>query len=332
MMQRKMKGSTFWKTFCLVVLSAVLFMALLTAGYRQKPQAAERLDNILVKAPDEHVTDFALSASSVDSVTLTWTKASDAQTYYISYWESGKPSTSMDREDIGNVSECKITNLKQTKYIFQIQPANKLHTGIPLKGAIASTEGAPSPSAPSKITFNHVKQGYCSVKIDGLEKIYQSEAEIYDASGNFIESSEGDYAGAVIEDNDIRANGFYAVRVRGIYDQAGGYRSEGEWSSLNYIAASMKPDIRFTQKNGRVNAKWNQVQGAQSYTVSVSKNASSGFKKAASVKSPAAVLTKYGSAKLKPGKTYYVKITARMTRDGENYTMSSPAVKIKIKQ
>ncbi len=331
-MQRKMKGRIFWKTFCLIVLTAVMFMALLTAGNRQKPKAAERLDNILVKVPDEHVSNFTVSASTVDSVTLTWTKASDAQTYYISYWESGKPGTSRDREDIGNVSECKITNLKQTKYIFQIQPANKLHTGIPLKGAIASAEGAPSPSAPKKVTLNHIKQGYCSVMIAGLEQIYQSEAEIYDASGALIESSEGDYAGAVIEDDGIRSNGFYAVRVRGIYSHEGGYRSEGEWSSLYYFAAPMKPEFKITRKNSRVSVTWNRVQGAQNYTVSVSKNASSGFKKAASVKNPSAVLTKYGDVKLKPGRTYYVKITARMTRDGENYTISSPAVKIKIRQ
>ena len=94
----------------------------------------------------------------------------------------------------------------------------------------------------------------------------------------------------------------------------------------------MKPGFKITQKNSRVSITWNRVQGAQNYTVSVSKNASSGFKKAASVKSPSAVLTKYGDVKLKPGRTYYVKITARMTRDGENYTISSPAVKIKIRQ
>ena len=90
------------------VLAALLtgmLMPMTGSGNRQKIQAADLLDQILVKAPDEKVSDFVISASTIDSVTLTWKKASDAGTYYISYWESGKPSTSVDREDLGNVSE-----------------------------------------------------------------------------------------------------------------------------------------------------------------------------------------------------------------------------------
>ena len=72
------------------VLAALLtgmLMPMTGSGNRQKIQAADLLDQILVKAPDEKVSDFVISASTIDSVTLTWKKASDAGTYYISYWE-----------------------------------------------------------------------------------------------------------------------------------------------------------------------------------------------------------------------------------------------------
>lgn len=329
-----MNGKTscrhFLVKFCILTVLAAVFMAAQPEKCVQKVQAADLLDNVLVKAPDQKVTDFKVSGSTIDSVTLTWKKASDAQTYYISYWESGKPSTSVDREDIGDVSECRITNLKQAKYIFQIQPANKLHTGIPLKGSITSVEGAPGAAVPVNVRINHVQKGYCSVFLEGLETIYRSEAEVYDASGNLIESGEGDSAGAAVEDADIKNNGFYAVRVRGFYDQEGGYRSYGEWSGLQYFSTAVNQP-KLTQKNARVTAKWTGVQGAQSYTVYISKSASRGFQKAAQVTNPSAVVAKYGNAKLKSGKTYYIKVTARMARDGETYTVSSPAAKIKIK-
>ena len=40
---------------------------------------------------------------------------------------------------------------------------------------------------------------------------------------------------------------------------------------------------------------------------------------------------KYGGAKLKAGKTYYIKVIAQMTRENETYTVSSAASKIKMK-
>lgn len=324
-----MKNHYILRSCCIAVLLAGMLLPAAAGTNRQQVQAADLLDQVLVKAPDQKVTNFIIHGSTMDSVTLTWTKASDAQTYYISYWESGKPSTSADREDVGDVSECTITNLKQAKYIFQIQPANKLHTGIPLKGAIASVEGAPAPEAAPRIKLNHIKQGYCSLVLDGMSEIYRSEAEICDASGNFLENGEGDSTGVVIEDDSIKNNGFYAVRVRGYYDQEGGLRSTGDWSDYLYIATAMKP-LKLSQKNGKAVAKWPAVQGADSYTVYISKNADSGFQKAAQTAGTSATIAKYNGTKLKAGKTYYIKVTAKMTRDQETYTVSSSSAKIKM--
>lgn len=315
---------------CMLVFAAGMALASGGAGRIQQVQAADRLEDRLVKAPDEVVAGFQISAATMDSVTLSWTKAADAQTYYISYWESGKPSTSADREDIGDVSEYTITNLKQAKYIFQIQPANKLYTGIPLKGAIAKTEGAPAAAVPADVRLNHVKQGYCSLTVGGLDSLYRTEAEVCDASGRLLESSEGDCAGVVIEDDSIGNNRFYAVRVRGFYDQAGGYRSYGGWTDYLYFSTAVKP-VKLSQKNGRISVKWQAVQGAESYTVSISKSASGGFQKAAKTEKASASVTEYKGTKLKPGKTYYIKVAAKMTKDNEAYTANSAVYKIKIK-
>lgn len=317
---------------CTLALLAGLLFPAVDGKSRQQVQAAEHLENMLVKAPGQTVTNFKISASTMDSVTLSWTKASDAQTYYISYWESGKPSTSIDREDIGDVSEYTITNLRQVKYIFQIQPANKLHTGIPLKGAIAKTEGAPGASVPTDVRLNRVKTGYCSFTVDGLDSLYQSEAEIYDASdlNTVLETSEGDCAGVVIEDDSIKNNGFYAVRVRGFYDQDGGYRSYGGWSDYLYFSTAIKP-VKLSQKNGRATIKWQPVHGAEAYTVYLSQSATGGFQKAAETGKTSFVATKYKGNKLKPGKVYYIKVVAEMTRENKTYKSESAVYKIKIK-
>lgn len=328
--KKKHKGYRhFLRRYCVLAMLTGMLLPV-AAGNRQQLQAADLLDDILVKAPDQTVTSFVVHASTVDSVTLSWTKASDAQTYYISYWESGKPSTSADREDIGDVSECRITNLRQTKYIFQIQPANKLHTGIPLKGKITSVEGAPSATVPANIRLNHVQTGYCSLMVDGLDDIYQTEAEVSDASGRLLETSEGDNTGIAIEDDSIKNNGFYAVRVRGFYDQAGGYRSYGEWTDYQYFSTPIK-SLKLSQKNRKVTVKWPSVQGAERYTVYISTNASSGYKKAAETEKTSVAVTKYNGAKLKAGKTYYIKITAEMTQNNDTYTADSTVSKIKIR-
>lgn len=315
---------------CVMTLLAGMLLPASAVVHRQQIQAADRLDQILVKAPDQKVTNFKITKATMDSVTLSWTKASDAQTYYITYWESGKPGTSADREDIGDVSECTITNLRQAEYIFQIQPANKLHTGIPLKGAIAAVDGAPAAAVPSEVKINHVKTGYCSFFVSGLSSFYQTEAEIYDGTGQLLESSEGNSDGIAVEDDDIKNNGFYAVRVRGFYDQAGGYRSYGDWTDAVYFSTPFK-SLKLAQKNGKAVAKWPAVQGAQKYTVYLSKNASSGFKKAAETENTSVSVARYGGAKLKAGKTYYVRVTAKMKAENETYTVSSAAAKIKMK-
>lgn len=328
----QIRRPSFWRSCCMLGLLAGMLFPVAVSGSTQQTQtrAAERLDDILVKAPDQKVTGFAVADATMDSVTLTWNKSSDAQTYYISYWESGKPSTAADRADLGDVSSCVITNLKQAKYIFQIQPANKLRTGIPLKGAAVSVEGAPAAAVPADVRINHSKTGYCSLTCSGLEDLYQTEAEIYDAAGNLIESSEGDCAGAAVQDDGIQDNGFYAARVRGFYDQAGGTRSYGDWSDFCYFSTAIRP-VKLSQKNGKATVKWPVVQGAGSYTVYISKHASSGFQKALQTKKTAATVAKYGGAKLKAGSTYYIKVTAVMTKENENYTVSSAAAKIKIK-
>lgn len=316
--------------FCLLAALTGSVTAAMMRGDVHVLQASGRLDEVLVKAPDQKVTGFAVSASTIDSVTLTWTKASDAQTYYISYWESGKPGTSVDRNDIGNVSEYTVTNLNQKKYIFQIQPANKLHTGIPLKGAAVSVTGAPSPAEPSGVSFQNTKAGYCSLYLEGMNDIYKSEAEVYDASGILLESCEGNSGGAAVEEEGIRNNGFYAVRVRGFYDQEGGFRSYGDWTDLYYFSTPVKP-LKLSQKNGKAVIKWNEVQGAQTYVIYMSKSASGGFKKVAETKNPSVSVAKFGGTKLKAKKTYYVRVTAKMTRDGQTYTAGSATGKIKIK-
>ena len=324
------KHAFFGQGCCMLALLAAMMVPASAAGNRQQLQAAERLDDILVKAPDQKVTDFAVADATMDSVTLTWKKSADAQTYYISYWESGKPSTAADRADLGDVSSCVITNLRQAKYIFQIQPANKLHTGIPLKGSITSVEGAPAPAVPSDVRFQNAKTGYCSLAFGGLEDLYRSEVEVYDASGRLIESGEGDCAGAAVRDDGIENNGFYGARVRGFYEQAGGNRSYGDWTDVSYFSTVIKP-LKVAQKNGKVTVKWPQVQGAGHYTVYLSKNASGGFQKVLQTKKTTASVTAYNGVRLKAGRTYYLKVTAGMTKENENYAVSSAVTKIKIK-
>ncbi len=318
------------KMLCALALPVVAAAAGKTVSIHAAAQPSGILDNLIVKAPDQKATDFKISATTVDSVTLTWTKASDAATYYISFWESGKPSTAVTKEDIGDVSEYKLTNLNQAKYMFQIQPANKLHTGIPLKGPITSIEGAPDSKAPSKITFNNIKNGYCSLYIEGVKDIYQSQVQLFDASDNLLGTYRGDFSGASIKDACIKDNGFYTVKVRGVYDQAGGYRSSGDWSEPYYFSTAVKP-LKVSQKNGKAVLKWSQVQGAANYTVFISKSAASGFKKSVVVKSPSATIAKFGSNKLKSKKTYYFKVAASMSRNGDVYTAESVPVKIKMK-
>lgn len=313
--------------------AAALALALAAAPVQarvQQVQAADLLDKI-VTAPNNAVKNFAVTASTVDSVTLTWTKSADAETYYLSYWESAKPSTKVDVDDIGSVSEYKITNLRQAKYRFQITPANKLHSGIPLKGESVYIDGAPNPTEPSGVKINSAKAGYCSLYIEGLEPIYKSEVQLLDALGNPLEIYDGGEAtGASIEDAQIKNNAFYAVRVRGYYDQPGGCQSCSDWTEPYYFATKFK-SVKVSQKDKKAVLSWTPVTGAKNYKIYISKKSSGGFKKIATTTNSTASVAKYEGMKLSAKKTYYFKVVASMVRDGEVYTMSSAVSKLKIK-
>lgn len=293
-------------------------------------------DVVEAVTPPEAVTNLTVSDCEVDSITLSWMKSPDAETYEISYWEPGKAaSTTVGPVDAGNVSAYVVTGLKkQTQYHFTVYSAKYLadskKTVLSLKNASLDTATAPEKPGMGDIEFNTTKKGYCSCTIKNMPTIYKTETRLYDLDKTFLGAYDGTDTSVSIKSSKIKENCFYCVRVNGYYENSDGSRSSGELSEYCYFGTRMSIPSA-SQKSGRISATWEKVQGADSYTVYISQKPDSGFRKVKTVNKLSASISKCGNAKLKSKKTYYVRVEADCTVDGSAFVLKSAARKITMK-
>ena len=284
--------------------------------------------------PSSAVTNLTAARTTMDSVTLSWTKSPATATYILAYWEYGKTDTTQ-KMDIGNVSTYTVTNLNQSKYVFTVYSANYKADKTPtIANKYAQIVAAPSPLAPSDISVKNAKTGYCSVQIEGLTGIatntYQSQAVLYDSKGAKLGVYTGNAQGVAISSDKLVENAIYYVQVRGFYQKEDATNAYGDWSEKCYFLTQLSAP-KAAQKNKKVTLRWQAVAGASGYTVYVSKKTSGGFKKAATTTGTSIVVSKYGKSKLKSKTAYYFKVRANAVKAGSAYNCDSAVRKVVMK-
>ena len=115
---------------------------------------------------------------------------------------------------------------------------------------------------------------------------------------------------------------FYKVKVRA-YIQLKTGKKYSSWST-SYIA--IQPEVEGKKSGSGIKASWDKINGATNYTVYISSKRSSGYKKVTTTKSTKTMIKKYGSSKLRKGRTYYIYVVAnkkvgnKTYRSSDNYT------------
>ena len=115
---------------------------------------------------------------------------------------------------------------------------------------------------------------------------------------------------------------FYKIKVRA-YIQLKTGKKYSSWST-SYIA--IQPKVEGKKEGSGIKISWDRVSGATNYTVYLSSKRSSGYKKVTTTKSTRATIKKYGSSRLKKGRTYYVYVVANKKvgkytyKSSDNYT------------
>lgn len=290
--------------------------------------------------PGTKVTGLKVVRTGVDSITLSWNKASDANWYVISYWPTGSASAEQIITTVGDVNEYTIGNLTQNEYAIYVMPANRTETGELKYSRLlnsASLYCCPLAKKPSKVAASNILTGYASFRIMGLgatdTSFYDSEAELYDASGNKLGVYYGQPDNIAISDTRIKKNRFYKVRIRGYYQLKDGTKLAGEWSNYKYFSVGLKKVSGAAGKNA-VSLSWSKVKGASSYVVYLKKSGASDYKKVKTVsgKKTSCKVNKYGKKKLGKNTVYYIKVYAVMKKNNKTYQCKSEVYKVRTKK
>ena len=289
--------------------------------------------------PSGKVTNLHMTATTVDSITLSWAKCSDANWYVIRYWQTGARSTEHMIKTVGNVDTYTVTGLAQAEYVFYVIAANRQDDGELKYNPLfaVSFRAAPIAKKPTGISLSNAGLSYASFAVAGLgnsdTSFYDTEAELYNASGRKLGTYTGNPDAITITDTRIKKNQFYKVRVRGTYTLADGTRQAGEWSSYKYFSVGLK-NVTGSAKKTSISLSWSKVKGATSYAIYLKKSGADSYKKVKTVKAKkqSAKITKYGKKKLKKNTMYYVKVVAIYKKGNSTYKCKSQVYKVKTKK
>ena len=284
------------------------------------------------------VTNLHMTATTVDSITLSWAKCSDANWYVIRYWQTGARSTEHTIKTVGNVDTYTVTGLAQAEYVFYVIAANRQDDGeLKCSPLFVPFWAAPIAKKPTGISLSNAGLSYASFAVAGLgnsdTSFYDTQAELYNASGRKLGTYTGNPDAITITDTRIKKNQFYKVRVRGTYTLADGTRQAGEWSSYKYFSVGLK-NVTGSAKKTSISLSWSKVKGATSYAIYLKKSGADSYKKVKTVKAKnrSAKITKYGKKKLKKNTMYYVKVVAIYKKGNSTYKCKSQVYKVKTKK
>ena len=260
----------------------------------------------------EKVTNLKEYACSANSLNLSWTKSSGATKYKILKYVNNKEVS------LGTTTSNKfvLKNLKNTKKIdYDIYVrAMKQVPGYTAQSTYrydstylysSNLVLVPKKMSAPKITHNWTYLNEANVTCNTVPFAKGYNFEVYNSKNKRIQgvknTSSSFYA------KNIKRTEFYKVRVRA-YTEINGKTKFGPWSAYTFFANGTKTQGRSGKHN--IKATWNKVSGATNYSVFISKNSETGFKKVTTTKGTSCNITKFGKKALTANTKYYFYVQA----------------------
>lgn len=186
------------------------------------------------------------------------------------------------------------------------------------EGFIAEGMGR-SLSGVSPLTTKITKKNF------GIEKNYNNKGVIYfkaafqgagyEVEGVTVSGKKYTFSGqslggsnALLRIGDIQNDRMYKYRVRAFVRGTEDQLIYGKWSDYSLFCSQKK--ISYVAANKKIKLKWNAMTGVKKIRVQISNKKKSGYRTCATVplKNKTYTIKKYGKAKLKKGKAYYIRL------------------------
>lgn len=256
------------------------------------------------------------------SVTLQWDKSEGATGYNVYRVESNQEIL------VGKTASNTyvINNLKAgSTYKYKVYPERSAggYTAAASYGTTVSDVKTVPANVKNIITdygYKNIKKA--SVQWERAENANGYEIALYTLKNKKIGSTKVlNYNTNSYTFSNIKKE-FYKVKVRA-YIQLKTGKKYSSWST-SYIA--IQPEVEGKKSGSGIKASWDKINGATNYTVYISSKRSSGYKKVTTTKSTKTMIKKYGSSKLRKGRTYYIYVVAnkkvgnKTYRSSDNYT------------
>ena len=254
------------------------------------------------------------------SITLKWSAAAGANRYEIYYYQNNQL---IKTPKVTTSTSITIGNLKNSnQYAVVVFPMRTCgsYFGANLNYASTYVKLIPGKVSKVKLASSNFKtkqiqvQWTANTKTDGYELI------LYNNSGKKVKSvtlNSGGYYYNTFK--KIKSTSFYKFKIRAFVKLNSG-KKYGAWNEI-YVAN--QPKLIGERSNGGVKLSWAKVAGATSYTVYVSTNQNTGYKKAATVKGTSYTSYKVKGKTLQSGKTYYYYVVANKKVKGKTYKSGS---------
>lgn len=265
-----------------------------------------------------------ITSISNTSVSLKWLPTDGADTYQI----MGCPVTNGEASLITSTSatETTIENLiPGTSYLFYVLPMKKGISGFETvnKNPHNQISVTTVPVAPDKLTLENNWTWERSINVswpDSIANGYEVECSNFDGQNVTITDTDK----TVFEITSFAKNMYQKVRVRA-YIKYNNQKYYSNWSDYSYFCKQQKAISLKQKKKKKVwipktKVIWENITGATSYSIYLSKSSQKGYKKVATTSKTNYILKRYNQKKLKTKQRYYVKIVANGYCGGKKIT------------
>ena len=284
--------------------------------------SASQVLEVVTAPADNQIQNLKQTGATETSLSLSWKGYEGANAYQLIYMKKG--STTKKTVSLGNVTSCTLKKLsKNAKYEIWIWPVMESASGY----RALTGDGrdfywysvVPTKVKGVEAEFSDPTSNYLYLRWKQSESAEGYQYQIYTDTGKkplLSGKKPTNGEGISFSSDKLKGSRFLKVRVRG-YVEANGKIKPGAWSDWTYF--SRQPQIRLKNTKSGVKLTWNKISGAHKYTVYVSDNRYSGYKKSVTTAKTTATVKKYDKSSLKSGRQYYFMAVANKKVGDKNF-------------